>query len=61
MAAFSREKLASAIRQGDVALDTVPNGRPLKGVRPDAPDVLVKRLAAALLPLAEQSPGPSAR
>jgi hypothetical protein len=57
-AAFSRETLAAALQQGDVAFKTVPNGRELKGQRPDAPDVLVKRLAAALVPLAEQYPLP---
>ena len=37
---------------------TVPNGRQLKGQRPEAPDALVKRLAAALVPLGEQYPLP---
>jgi len=57
-ATFSREALSASLQQGDVAFKTVPNGRELKGQRPDAPDVLVKRLAAALVPLAEQYPLP---
>jgi hypothetical protein len=55
---FSKEKLAAALHGGDVPFTTVPNGRQLKGARPDAPDALVKRLAAALVPLAEQYPLP---
>ncbi|AUX37619.1 MULTISPECIES: BREX-6 system BrxE protein [Sorangium] len=54
---FSKEKLVATL-QGDVPFTTVPNGRQLKGQRPEAPDVLVKRLAAALVPLAEQYPLP---
>ena len=37
---------------------TVPNGRQLKGARPDALDAQVKRLVAALVPLAEHYPLP---
>ncbi|HEY4014312.1 MAG TPA: BREX-6 system BrxE protein [Polyangiaceae bacterium] len=55
---FSREKLISLLHGADVAFSTVPNGRELKGKRPDAPDVLVSRLAAALVPLADQYPLP---
>jgi hypothetical protein len=55
---FSKEKLVSVFQGGDVAFSTVPNGRELKGKRPDAPDLLVRRLAAALVPLAEQYPLP---
>lgn len=58
-AEFSKEKLVSSIGGGgDVAFKTVPNGRQVKGPCPDAPDVLVKRVAAALVPLAEQYPLP---
>ena len=57
-AEFSKEKLVSAISGSDVAFKTVPNGREMKGPRPDAPDALVKRLVAALVPLAEQYPLP---
>ncbi|WP_437665382.1 BREX-6 system BrxE protein [Sorangium sp. So ce1182] len=55
---FSKEKLVSALQGGDVAFATVPNGRQLKGKRPDAPDALVRRLCAALVPLADQYPLP---
>jgi hypothetical protein len=54
---FSKDKLIATL-QGDVPFTTVPNGRQLKGQRPEAPDALVKRLAAALVPLAEQYPLP---
>lgn len=57
-AEFSKEKLISALQGGDAAFTTVPNGRQLKGQRPGAVDVLVKRLAAALVPLVEQYPLP---
>lgn len=56
-AEFSKDKLVATL-QGDVPFTTVPNGRQLKGQRPEAPDALVKRLAAALVPLAEQYPLP---
>jgi hypothetical protein len=56
-AEFSKDKLVATL-QGEVLFTTVPNGRQLKGQRPDAPDALVKRLAAALVPLAEQYPLP---
>lgn len=55
---FSKEKLVSALQGGDVTFTKEPNGRQLKGQRPDAPDALVKRLAAALVPLVEQYPLP---
>jgi hypothetical protein len=55
---FSKEKLVSSLQGGDVAFTTVPNGRQMKGKLPEAPDALVKRLAAALVPLAEQYPLP---
>ncbi len=57
-AEFSKDKLVSSLQGGDVAFTTVPNGRQLKGTLPDAPEALVKRLAAALVPLAEQYPLP---
>lgn len=56
-AEFSKDKLVATL-QGDGPFTTVPNGRQLKGQRPEAPDALVKRLAAALVPLAEQYPLP---
>lgn len=55
---FSKEKLAAALHGGDVPFNTEPKGRALKGARPDAPDAMVKRLAAALVPFAEQYPLP---
>lgn len=57
-AEFSKDQLASALQGGDVAFATVPGGRQLKGKPPDAPDVLVRRLSAALVPLAESYPLP---
>jgi hypothetical protein len=56
-AEFSKDKLVATL-QGDVRFTTVPNGRQLSGQRPEAPDALVRRLAAALVPLAEQYPLP---
>lgn len=56
-AEFSKDELVATL-QGDVPFTTVPNGRQLKGQRPEAFDALVKRLAAALVPLAEQYPLP---
>jgi hypothetical protein len=55
---FSKEKLVATLHGGDVPFTTVPNGRQLNGQPPEAPDALVKRLAAALVPLAEQYPLP---
>jgi hypothetical protein len=55
---FAKEKLVSALQGGDAAFTTVPGGRQLKGKRPDAADVLVRRLGAALVPLAEHYPLP---
>ena len=55
---FSKDKLVSALQGGDAVFATVPNGRQLKGARPDAPDALVRRLAAALVPFAEHYPLP---
>lgn len=57
-AAFSKEALVSAFQAGDAAFTTVPNGRQLKEKLPDAPDAVVKRLAAALVPFADQYPLP---
>lgn len=55
---FSKERLVSTLQEGDVAFTTVPNGRQLTGRRPAAPDHVVKRLAAALVPLVDQYPLP---
>jgi hypothetical protein len=56
---FAKEKVVAAFQGGDVTFTKVPpNGRQMKGQRPDAPDALVKRLAAALVPLVEEYPVP---
>lgn len=55
---FSKEKLVGAFQSGDAAFTVIPGGRQLKGKRPEATDVMVRRLAAALVPLAEQYPLP---
>jgi len=58
---FSPEAFVEALRglqAGGAAFDVVPGGRQLKGERPDAPEVLVRRLAAALVPLADHYPLP---
>jgi hypothetical protein len=55
---FVQEKLLTALQGGDATFTVVPGGRQLKGAMPDAPDALVRRLAAALVPLAEQYPLP---
>jgi hypothetical protein len=57
---FSRETLAGILRgmDGGASFEIVPGGRQLKGETPEAPDALVRRLAAALVPFAEQYPLP---
>lgn len=55
---FSQEKLVGALQGGDATFKVVPGARQLKGVPPEAPDAMVRRLAAALVPLAEQYPLP---
>ncbi len=57
-AEFDRDKLAAVLGGGDVPFAVVPGGRQLKGKRPDAPEAVVARLAAALVPFAEQYPLP---
>jgi hypothetical protein len=60
-AEFSKETLLAVLAAGatgDVAFTKEPTGRRVKGVRPDAPDALVKRLAGALVPLADSYPMP---
>jgi 3',5'-cyclic AMP phosphodiesterase CpdA len=55
---FSKEKLVAALHGGDAVFTVVPGGRQMKGKIPDAPDAVVGRLAAALVPLADQYPLP---
>jgi 3',5'-cyclic AMP phosphodiesterase CpdA len=55
---FSKEKLVVALHGGDAVFTVVPGGRQMKGKIPDAPDAVVARLAAALVPLADQYPLP---
>jgi hypothetical protein len=55
---FSKEKLIGALQDVGAFFDIVPGGRQVKGGMPDAPDALVHRLAAALVPLADQYPLP---
>ncbi len=57
-AEFSTAKLEAVLREGDATFTTVPTGRQLKGKRPDAPDLLVKRLASALVPFVAAYPLP---
>ncbi len=55
---FSTDHLARALGSGDCPFIVVPGGRQLKGARPDAPEAMVRQLAAALVPLAPQYPLP---
>lgn len=57
-AEFSKDKLVASLQGGDAAFTVVPGGRQLKGSRPASPDAMVRRLAAALVPLADQYPLP---
>lgn len=52
---FSPEKFSAAVK-GTAAFEKTPSGRQLKGVRPEAPNELVRQLAGALVPLADQYP-----
>jgi hypothetical protein len=57
-AEFSTAKLEGVLREGDTTFTTVPTGRQLKGRRPEAPDLMVRRLASALVPFAPAYPLP---
>ena len=57
-APFAKETLASTLNQEAAAFTVIPNGRQLKGAAPETPDALVRKLAAGLVPLAEQYPLP---
>lgn len=55
---FAADKLVASLKASGATFHTVPNGRELKGKAPAEPNELVKRLAAALLPLADHYPLP---
>jgi hypothetical protein len=58
---FSQEALVTALldfQNGDASFDVVPGGRQIRGGRPDTPEAMIRRLAAALVPLAGQYPLP---
>ena len=57
-AELSKDQLVAALQGGDVAFTKVPNARQMKGALPASPEALVKRLAAALVPLIDQYPLP---
>jgi hypothetical protein len=57
-AEFSKDKLIGALQGGDAAFTVVPGARQLKGARPAEADMMVRRLAAALVPFADQYPLP---
>lgn len=56
-ASFSKDELVSHFSD-DVSFTTVPNGRQVKGKAPASPELVVQRLSAALIPLADQYPLP---
>lgn len=55
---FSRDELEKALGAGDVPFSIVPGGRLLEGPIPKEPEIVVRRLACALVPFAEQYPLP---
>jgi hypothetical protein len=57
-AEFAKDKLTAAFQAAEAAFTVVPGGRQLKGARPAEPEAMVHRLAAALLPFADQYPLP---
>jgi hypothetical protein len=57
-AELSQEKLTAKLQGGDAAFTVVPGGRQLDGARPGAPEAMVRRLAAALIPLTDHYPLP---
>ena len=57
--AWNADAFATYLRAfGEEKPSVTPTGRQLKGPTPDDPIVVVKRLAAALLPFADQYPLP---
>ncbi len=57
-AKLPKDELVGFLQSGDAAFTIVPGGRQLKGAVPEQPDAMVRRLAAALVPLAEAYPLP---
>jgi hypothetical protein len=55
---FSKEALVSQFERRDVAFTVVPGGRQLGGPAPSEPYELVEKLAAGLVPLADEYPLP---
>lgn len=57
--AFDREKVAKVLGgDASAAFGVVPGGRQLKSPMPSEPDEMVRRLASALVPLADHYPLP---
>lgn len=58
-APFNKDALAAALRTApEVPYQLVPEGRQLKGAPPKDPELLVRALVAALLPLSDRYPMP---
>jgi hypothetical protein len=57
-AEFGEAELTAALQAAEAAYTVVPGGRQLDGAPPAEPDAMVQRLAAALLPFADQYPLP---
>jgi hypothetical protein len=57
-AELSRDAFVQALGGEPVPFEIVPGGRRILGARPSVPDEMVRRLAAALLPLHERYPLP---
>lgn len=55
---FSPDAFAGALSRRGVSFDIVPGGRQILGARPRAPEAMILRMAAALVPLAERYPLP---
>lgn len=55
---FRSDAFSSSLRSDDVTYAIAPGGRQVKGACPSEPDVMARRLAAALVPLADQYPLP---
>jgi hypothetical protein len=58
VAAFDRGQVSALLRTEDVPCAIAPGGRQLTGPLPQAPDVVIAKLAAALVPFSEQYPLP---